>query len=475
MFSLTSLLFRSALLICALSLVACGPEDEPELPDAGTPDVGMDAGVDMSSPGDVGPNPDIGPVDSGIPDTGGPMDAGNNMTDMAPAEQCANDMDDDGDAKIDCADEDCAADEACRVSAVAAGYQHACAVFEDGHVSCWGDDQEGELGDDGTNTEPQSPVDAEGITNATDVAAGRDFTCALLDDGTVQCWGLNEVGQLGDSSFIDSTVPVEVSGIDDAIDIAAGEEQACAISGADGQVLCWGASDFGQAGADSPQNEPVEIELFAILDIVPLDDATGVECNARSCCARRAGGKAACWGWNRDGQLGGASTAESSDVALVVADEKNPLSPLEDVVDVATGAIFSCFTLVDESVWCAGATPALQASVGEIPDIAVELELFADSDQIWAGTGHACALRSNGRVFCWGENGDRQTGKSEGGFNDGYQLVGVENPIDFDAGHRFNCFVDENADVYCFGQNDRGQLGVAATMDGIADPQLVAF
>jgi alpha-tubulin suppressor-like RCC1 family protein len=324
-------------------------------------------------------------------------------------------------------------------------------------------------------------VQVDGIDDAVDVVAGEGFSCALHDDQTVSCWGLNEVGQLGDASFVDSSLPVKVVGLGDAIDIAAGETNACAISEAEGQVVCWGGDDEGQlgnGGDNEPSNEPVDVELFAIVTIVPFDGAANVECGWRSCCAVRDNATAGCWGRNAQGGLAGGSTADGSNLALVALDEIQPARVLENVADVGVAANFTCFALDDNSVWCAGEVPALQVDYPGSPDLphfAVELDLFADAVEIWGGTGHACSLRTSGRVLCWGNNGEYQAGDPDGGFSDGYQLPDLQDPIDFAAGERFNCFVDTEGKVSCFGNNEFRQLGVDTTEDAVAEAQRVIF
>lgn len=101
---------------------------------------------------------------------------------------------------------------------VTVGFDHKCAVLTSGTIECWG---YGQLGDDTTMGSP-TPVAVSGITNAVEVTAADEFvginfshshTCALLNDETVDCWGYNGYGQLGNGNTTGSTTPVQVSGI----------------------------------------------------------------------------------------------------------------------------------------------------------------------------------------------------------------------------------------------------------------------
>jgi alpha-tubulin suppressor-like RCC1 family protein len=95
------------------------------------------------------------------------------------------------------------------VRAVAAGWQHSCALLNDGSVRCWGANERGQLGD-GTNASCWTPVAVQTVTSAVEVALGKYHSCALLSDGTVKCWGQNTYRQLGDGTRIDRLTPVSV-------------------------------------------------------------------------------------------------------------------------------------------------------------------------------------------------------------------------------------------------------------------------
>ncbi|GIV95657.1 MAG: hypothetical protein KatS3mg057_0314 [Herpetosiphonaceae bacterium] len=138
------------------------------------------------------------------------------------------------------------------VLALSAGYAHSCALVADGSARCWGANGAGQLGD-GTTTSSASPVVVGGATPLTNVlalSAGSYHSCALLADGGVRCWGANWSGQLGDGSTTSSPSPVAVGGatpLTDIVALSAGGEYSCALL-ADGGVRCWGRNDYGQLG-----------------------------------------------------------------------------------------------------------------------------------------------------------------------------------------------------------------------------------
>jgi hypothetical protein len=91
-----------------------------------------------------------------------------------------------------------------RASSITASPEHTCAVLNDSSVQCWGWDQSGMLGE-GTPSYNSTPATLSGITTAIGIAAGDSHTCALMSGGTVQCWGQNGSGELGNGSMVGST------------------------------------------------------------------------------------------------------------------------------------------------------------------------------------------------------------------------------------------------------------------------------
>ena len=134
--------------------------------------------------------------------------------------------------------------------AVSAGVSDSCAVMSNTTVECWGDDTYGQLGDGVTATNSASPVAVSGITNAAQVATGDGTSCAVLTTRTVDCWGQGTSGQLGNGATSDSSTPVGVTGISNAVQITVGGQSACALL-LNGSIACWGLNNDGQLGDGS--------------------------------------------------------------------------------------------------------------------------------------------------------------------------------------------------------------------------------
>jgi alpha-tubulin suppressor-like RCC1 family protein len=135
---------------------------------------------------------------------------------------------------------------------IGAGRFHTCAAAaaSPSAIMCWGENDHGQLGN-GTTTSAKAPVTVAGVDDATQVTAGFDHTCVLAKDYSVRCWGSNRRGQIGNSGSDPETTPVKVPGLPtSARAVAAGTDFTCALL-ADDSIWCWGANDWGQLGAGS--------------------------------------------------------------------------------------------------------------------------------------------------------------------------------------------------------------------------------
>jgi len=219
-------------------------------------------------------------------------------------------------------------------TALAAGSGFACVLRSGGTVECWGNNYDGELGN-GTSKGPQScdyvpyacsttPVGVSGLSGVTAIAAGNADGCALLSSGTVECWGDNEWGQLGDGTSTGpqtcgppsgsrscSMTPVAVSGLSGVTAIAAGGAHACALLSG-GTVDCWGANFFGQLG-NATSSGPETCNGMACsstpVTVPGLSGVRAIAAGGSESCALLTGGTIECWGDNTFGELGiGTST-----------------------------------------------------------------------------------------------------------------------------------------------------------------------
>ncbi|MBI3041677.1 MAG: Ig-like domain repeat protein, partial [Betaproteobacteria bacterium] len=224
------------------------------------------------------------------------------------------------------------------ITAVAAGDFHALALKSDGTVWAWGNNSNGQLGNNST-TARAVPVQVGGLSGVVAIAAGQDSSYAVKSDGTVWAWGYNGYGQLGDNTVTQRLLPVQVSGLTGVSAIAAGRRHAVALA-TGGTVWGWGYNSDGELGigsATAPQLTPVQVSITDVAAIVAGSWHTR---------ALKTDGTVWVWGWNGYGQLGDGGTG-------------NRLSPFQitsvgTVSAIAGGADFGLMARNDGVVFAAG-------------------------------------------------------------------------------------------------------------------------
>lgn len=162
---------------------------------------------------------------------------------------------------------------------------HGCARLTDDTARCWGE------GVWGTSFSRPS------LTGVKYVATGDPFACAILATGGVSCWGRNDQSELGTApDSEDHTKPLALPGLAGVTQIAAAESHACALTAA-GDVLCWGDNTDGESGRGTQTTGESVGPVPGLTKVLEL--AMGAD----HVCARR-DGDVYCWGANRSGQLG---------------------------------------------------------------------------------------------------------------------------------------------------------------------------
>jgi alpha-tubulin suppressor-like RCC1 family protein len=384
---------------------------------------------------------------------------------------------------------------------VTLGDLHTCVVLDTGGVQCWGNNDNGQLGN-GTTVTTTTPVVVSNLSAVRQLSAGGSFTCALVHGGTVRCWGLNGNGQLGDASTTDSLVPVTVSGLTGAKAVAAGGFHACATTSS-GTVACWGHDGMGQLGdgplpdgtpdpSDNPPGTASSVPV-AVQGIAAADSAVAVALGEFHSCAVLASGAVRCWGHNGFGQLGDGTTIDRASSVPVVGLPDPASNP---AVAITAGSSHTCVLLDDDTVRCWGANDygqlghkTAERPASEQPDDVLvalmvpsptPLTVQVDSDvdpgaddladldgvtALSAGQYHACALTSGGTVRCWGQNQRGQLGHDWKPLTDEWEdsvyawpVAGLAGIDAVGAGGFHSCALDGTS-LSCWGYDFFGQLG----------------
>src|SRR5262249_12946123 len=134
--------------------------------------------------------------------------------------------------------------------AIAAGASHTCGVRSDNSMWCFGNNNDGELGNGSNNSSTADPVQVATTANWDTVTAGTAHTCARRVDNTVWCWGANSNGQLGNGTLKEKDVPTQVGAVNSYVQVDAGGTHTCAVR-SDKSLWCWGNNANGQLGDGS--------------------------------------------------------------------------------------------------------------------------------------------------------------------------------------------------------------------------------
>lgn len=410
----------------------------PDLVDGGQVD--RDAGRDTG----VEPGTDAGPAcESELTECGG--DCVDTQTDLAHCGSCDN---------------ACAATDVCREGAcfdpvvdVAAGPTHACVVRASGAVLCWGTNDFGQLGagDFEWRKEPHTVAD---VDDAVGVSAGglpiggfNGITCVTRASGQVWCWGANGGGQLGDGTMELRNLPVRAGTLSSVVHAETGAGFSCARRAPVPQVFCWGSVLL---------DGPVLLEPTAVsgLPCSPTSiDAVSV--SARHACALDGDGAVWCWGMNNLGQLGDATTDDSSAARPV---------GLSGVVEVVTGLTHTCARQESGQVWCWGSAGQLGVGMSGMTAVSTpqELTTLPNATRIFSGSNAltTCALRPDGSLWCWGVDLVETVRTGTQTFNASpVEQTGFGAVNEVSVGFAYACALRPSGDVACWGENEHGQLG----------------
>jgi alpha-tubulin suppressor-like RCC1 family protein len=390
------------------------------------------------------------------------------------------------------------------VLALSGGAGHSCALLTDGTATCWGRNNEGQLGDRTTIDRPTATPVA-GVTDAASIAAGVSHTCVTRLDGTARCWGRNSSGQLGHhhaTASVPRSLSVEKPWLlvgADAPTTGFGTHTCAMLSV--GRTTCWGNNTEGQLGDGT-----ITSRLHPGLGPYEGNHIISVEAGEGHTCLWNDDNEVQCWGRNTDGQLGDGTTSSrpypshvtlGRDLALgynhtcavlddvvcwgdndhgqvgdgTTVDRTSPFWPLYFGLSVAAGGNHTCATGVEDpetldfAVYCWGDNSSGQLGDGTYESRSTPTPVPGLPLAPLAGGGaHTCALLVDRTVTCWGDNSSGQLG-------DGTTttratpapVVGLAGVASLDLGEAHSCAVLLDGTARCWGANEDGQLGDGTT------------
>jgi alpha-tubulin suppressor-like RCC1 family protein len=370
-----------------------------------------------------------------------------------------------------------------------AGVAHTCARAPEGNVRCWGYGTLGALGYGSTEHvgDDETPADVGDVNIGGDVVqmcAGFSHTCAVIEGGAVRCWGYDFNGQLGyhggEEWIGDDETPADAGDLiigAPVVDLSCGSNSTCALLD-DGTVRCWGTGATGTPGYGQDPDDIIGDEVppqspAAVVDLG--GPAVGIWSGQGHTCALLDNAEVRCWGDSNDGRLGyGYATG-------YIGDDETPASvgsiPIgEAVVEVTASNVNTCVRLDSGDVRCVGngyyggnANGSAQLlgddeSFEYVPDIMLGFR----AAKLRSGRGVTCAFAAEGNARCWG-------------IGHGYDLLGyvgddetpieagdlpIDEPIvEVASGSFQTCVVTLDGGIRCWGQSPRGELGYGNTAE----------
>lgn len=374
--------------------------------------------------------------------------------------------------------------------AMSAGSYHSCGIAADGSAWCWGETLNGRVGDNQTTTDRLMPVIVHtdsGLPGWVDwkvISAGQEHTCGVRNDGSAWCWGRGLNYRLGNASTSDRTRPINVHtdttspGWTDWVTISAGTLHSCGIR-EDGTAWCWGAASEGRLGNNTTAPDaqrPVQVQT----NTGPggWNDWVTIKAGEFNTCGLRSNGTIWCWGRATTGSLGDGQTATAMLRPVQVKDDVGTGTWSDWVaVDVSGGDTNSgslphaCGVRANGTMWCWGAAEYGKLGNGTTaPNVSLPVQV---QDNVgpgfwtdWLGVSvsgrQSCGLRADGSMWCWGYNVNGAVGDGTNTDRSRPAQVirnkpGVGRPV-LSAGYDHSCGIRGGA-IWCWGESNNGTLG----------------
>jgi alpha-tubulin suppressor-like RCC1 family protein len=356
------------------------------------------------------------------------------------------------------------------------------AIF-DGRVYSWGGNPT-IMGNSRVRTNSPVPfnVDTSGVLNNKNIVqlSGKNsHSLALDEDGNVYAWGFNTSGQLGNGNTTNSAIPILVNIPNSGkkiVQVSAGNQHSLALD-EDGNLYSWGANSFGQLGdgSTSQKTTPVLVNTSTLNSKKIVQISAGAFYNLLI----TEDNEVYAWGVNSDGRLGDGSTSQRTTPVLV----NTSTFAGNKIIQVSAGG-YSLALDENGNVYAWGPNSYGQlgdgSTIQKTTPVLVNTSTFAGNKiiQVSAGSGHSLALDENGNVYAWGEN---LNGKLGDGSTDQRTIPVLVNTSTF-AGNKIiyvgagvgnSLVIDEFDHVYTWGRNTFGEVGIGSYESMFTTPKKV--
>lgn len=327
-----------------------------------------------------------------------------------------------------------------------------------------------------------------------------DNSIFICEDGRIFMSGENNVGQLGNGTFVPSNVPVEVGSIDGVGSLPRckqtqieGVSTFLALTNSGDTVIAWGPNQFGQVGDGTTDPKTFPVRVRGVNGVGYLQNIIQIATGNGNGYGLTEDGKVVSWGSNSFGQTG--TGTFNTPVLYPEYVLKAPGDTLKNVQSISAGGVFCLALLCDGSVWAWGRNNVFQ--LGQNTTVNSEFAIpvknssgagvLSNIQKIEAGDNSAYALSSTDTLWVWGPNWDGRLGTGTGA--DHPLPTYVRNPtgtahlsgvldVASGQGHSLALLSDQN--VYSWGINEFGQLGKNDTLSAslpvrVKDPTGAGF
>lgn len=305
------------------------------------------------------------------------------------------------------------------------------------------------------------------------IATGENHSCGIYD-GSAYCWGLNTSGQLGDNSKNNSAIPVAVytSGALSGKTIASidmGVSFTCAVT-TDSLVFCWGAGVDGMLGNNTNTESIVPIAVY-IQGALSGKTISKLSSGSRHTCVIASDNRVYCWGYGYYGTLGNGMVFSGATSNVPVATITTGVLAGKDIRDISSGYYHTCALDTDGKAYCWGENGSSQLGDGTSTNFSVPRAVDTYGvlsgkklDSIAAGAAHTCAVDSESEIYCWGNGSSGQLANNA----TAVEVLPVRAPFagglvaSITAGYNHTCIATTGGKAYCSGYNSKGQIGIGS-------------